>query len=102
MEHAVVSFADDTLLGPSAESASSSTQQEENQEPSVNSNTPDGTTTPEYPDESEDPFLISSYGDIPVLEQTKLPRGGVSVETSAVGRVQVSAIMSCIRKRREQ
>lgn len=93
MEQTIVSFADDALLGSAGESAASSVQLEDTHEPSINSNTPEGTATPEYPDESEDPFLISSYGDIPVLEQTKLPRGGVSVETSAVGRVQVSAMV---------
>jgi hypothetical protein len=93
MEHAVVDFVDDKLLGSAAASAESSIQLEDIQDPSLHSNTPEGTATPEYPDESEDPFLISSYGDISVLEQTKLPRGGVSVETSAVGRVQVSAMM---------
>lgn len=34
--------------------------------------------------------VVHSYDQIAVLEQTKLPRGGVSVETKAVGRVQVS------------
>ena len=92
MEQTTPNNANDALLGSNGESASSSVQLEDIQERSINSNTPEGTVTPEYPDESEDPFLISSYGDIPVLEQTKLPRGGVSVETSAVGRVQVSAI----------
>ena len=33
--------------------------------------------------------LTMAYNAIPVLEQTKLPRGGVSVETKALGRVQV-------------
>jgi hypothetical protein len=37
-------------------------------------------------------FLVKSYDQIPVLEQTKLPRGGISVETAAVGRVQVSPL----------
>jgi len=37
------------------------------------------------------PHVIKSYDAVPVLEQTKLPRGGVSVETQAVGRVQVCA-----------
>jgi len=32
--------------------------------------------------------VANNYDSIPVLEQTKLPRGGVSVETQAVGRVQ--------------
>jgi hypothetical protein len=44
-------------------------------------------------DEGESPGLLLSYNQIPVLEQTKLPRGGVSVETKAVGRVQVSFIV---------
>lgn len=35
------------------------------------------------------PHIAKAYDDIPILEQTKLPRGGVSVETKAVGRVQV-------------
>jgi hypothetical protein len=38
---------------------------------------------------AEPPSLIESYDRIPVLEQTKLPRGGVSVETRSVGRIQV-------------
>ena len=29
-----------------------------------------------------------SYDSIPILEQTKLPRGGVSVQTESVGRIQ--------------
>ncbi|KAI2499038.1 Metallo-beta-lactamase superfamily [Fragilaria crotonensis] len=33
-------------------------------------------------------LVIQSYADVPLLEQTKLPRGGVSMETKAVGRVQ--------------
>jgi hypothetical protein len=36
--------------------------------------------------------LVKSYDQIPVLEQTKLPRGGISVETAAVGRVQVNLV----------
>jgi len=40
----------------------------------------------------EPPHMTKSYNGIPVLEQTKLPRGGVSVETQAVGRVQVRLI----------
>ena len=43
---------------------------------------------------STDPNQLGKIGDaydsIPVLEQTKLPRGGISMETKAVGRVQVS------------
>lgn len=38
---------------------------------------------------ADGPSIANSYAAIPVLEQTKLPRGGVSVETKAVGRVQV-------------
>lgn len=33
--------------------------------------------------------VVLSYEQIPLLEQTKLPRGGVSIDTKAVGRVQV-------------
>jgi hypothetical protein len=36
------------------------------------------------------PSVVKAYDAIPVLEQLKLPRGGVSMETKAVGRVQVS------------
>ena len=35
------------------------------------------------------PNVVKSYAAVPLLEQTKLPRGGVSMETQAVGRVQV-------------
>ena len=34
--------------------------------------------------------LSEAYDAIPEIEQTKLPRGGISIETKAVGRVQVS------------
>lgn len=40
----------------------------------------------------DSPLIVRSYDAIPVLDQTKLPRGGVSVETQAVGRVQVRAV----------
>lgn len=33
--------------------------------------------------------MAFTYDSVPVLEQTRLPRGGVSVDTKAVGRVQV-------------
>jgi hypothetical protein len=35
------------------------------------------------------PNLVKAYEMIPLLEQTILPRGGASVDTKAVGRVQV-------------
>jgi hypothetical protein len=38
---------------------------------------------------AESPENSKAYELVPVLEQTKLPRGGVSIETKAVGRVQV-------------
>jgi hypothetical protein len=51
-----------------------------------------GESTEEQP--STDPNHFGKIGDaydsIPLLEQTKLPRGGLSMETKAVGRVQVS------------
>lgn len=34
--------------------------------------------------------VIKTYSDVPVLESNRLPRGGISIETKAVGRVQVS------------
>jgi hypothetical protein len=81
---------DDALLGSAVGPVViSSPPQDNSHEISRSTKVPDAVETPEYLDESEDPFLISSYTDIPALEQTKLPRGGVSVETSAVGRVQV-------------
>lgn len=36
------------------------------------------------------PDVAASYAAIPLLEQTALPRGGISMDTKAVGRVQVS------------
>lgn len=33
--------------------------------------------------------LDAAYMNIPILEQTRLPRGGSSIETKAVGCVQV-------------
>jgi hypothetical protein len=38
---------------------------------------------------SDSPEHSKAYELVPDLEQTKLPRGGVSIETKAVGRVQV-------------
>jgi hypothetical protein len=38
----------------------------------------------------DSPRIKKAYDAVPVLEQNKLPRGGVSIETTAVGRVQVS------------
>lgn len=35
------------------------------------------------------PDVRLSYESIPLLEQTTLPRGGISIDTQAVGRVQV-------------
>eukprot|EP00522_Entomoneis_paludosa_P011531 CAMPEP_0172455762 /NCGR_PEP_ID=MMETSP1065-20121228/12231_1 /TAXON_ID=265537 /ORGANISM="Amphiprora paludosa, Strain CCMP125" /LENGTH=1384 /DNA_ID=CAMNT_0013208239 /DNA_START=266 /DNA_END=4420 /DNA_ORIENTATION=- len=45
-------------------------------------------TGEEFDDEDESPQIVLSYESIPVLEQIKLPRGGVSVDTKAVGRIQ--------------
>uniref|UniRef100_A0A7S4JWM8 Metallo-beta-lactamase domain-containing protein n=1 Tax=Odontella aurita TaxID=265563 RepID=A0A7S4JWM8_9STRA len=36
----------------------------------------------------DDPATIRAYQAVRVLDQTELPRGGVSVETAAVGRIQ--------------
>ena len=37
--------------------------------------------------------IARAYDAIPLLEQDKLPRGGISIETKAVGRVQVRFII---------
>ena len=37
--------------------------------------------------------ISEAYDSIPLLEQTKLPRGGISIETAAIGRVQVRLIV---------
>ncbi len=42
--------------------------------------------------------LADAYDSIPLLEQTKLPRGGISMETKAVGRIQVSNLRSLARR----
>jgi len=34
------------------------------------------------------PDAIKTYSDVPTLETTKLPRGGISIDTKAVGRIQ--------------
>jgi hypothetical protein len=36
--------------------------------------------------------MVKAYDLVPILEQTHLPRGGVCVETKAVGRIQVRTI----------
>lgn len=41
-------------------------------------------------DAAESQIINRAYDSIPVLEQIVLPRGGCSVDTKAVGRVQVS------------
>lgn len=37
----------------------------------------------------DDPSVARMYDSIPLLEVTKLPRGGIIIETEAIGRVQV-------------
>jgi len=44
-------------------------------------------------DRIEDKFHMEEYKKIPTLESVKLPRGGESVDTEAVGRVQVSQLV---------
>lgn len=44
----------------------------------------------------EDELYMNEYKKIPILESVHLPRGGVSVDTEAVGRVQVSQAMEWI------
>ena len=50
--------------------------------------------TPEYLHEPAS--ITQAYDSIPILEQCKLPRGGCSVDTKAVGRVQVSIIIHSV------
>jgi hypothetical protein len=37
--------------------------------------------------------ISKAYDSIPLLEQIKLPRGGISIETAAIGRVQVRLLV---------
>jgi hypothetical protein len=41
--------------------------------------------------------ISEAYDSIPVIEQTKLPRGGISMETKAIGRIQVRRIIYFVR-----
>ena len=41
-----------------------------------------------------DAAVAAGYEAVPYLEVDRLPRGGVSVETKAVGRIQVNIINS--------
>jgi hypothetical protein len=41
--------------------------------------------------------ISDAYDSIPLIEQTKLPRGGVSMETKAIGRIQVR--LNCLLSR---
>lgn len=75
---------DDSLLGATVAGSSVNTA------PSVTLKPPEpDRSIPEVKDTDGAPQLIQAYDAIPILEQTHLPRGGVSVETQAVGRVQV-------------
>lgn len=49
----------------------------------------DEVVVPQSDIEERHSTISRAYNSIPLLEQTKLPRGGISVETNAVGRVQV-------------
>lgn len=49
---------------------------------------------PEMSGEDRHATISMAYDSIPLLEQTKLPRGGISIETKAVGMVQVRNILS--------
>lgn len=43
----------------------------------------------------DDPGVVKGYESVPLLDVDPLPRGGVSLETKAVGRIQVCNIMTC-------
>lgn len=36
----------------------------------------------------DDPIVTEGYASVPLLDMQQLPRGGISIETKAVGRVQ--------------
>jgi hypothetical protein len=36
----------------------------------------------------DDPAVVAGYASVPVLDSVSLPRGGLSIETKAVGRIQ--------------
>ena len=60
------------------------------------------TTAPPPPEALSRMASISdSYDAIPLIEQTKLPRGGISMETKAVGRIQVRFVFSYSRYARD-
>jgi hypothetical protein len=40
----------------------------------------------------DDPAVILGYESVPLIEVDPLPRGGISLETKAVGRIQVCTI----------
>lgn len=71
----------------SAQKSPVSTEEVKTVSPSQQSETMNAALSEE--EANEGPTIANNYAAIPVLEQTKLPRGGVSVETRAVGRVQV-------------
>lgn len=49
------------------------------------------------PEEESSSDVIKTYGDVPTLDTIKLPRGGISIDTKAVGRVQVRKDVACFR-----
>jgi hypothetical protein len=38
--------------------------------------------------------VVAGYNSVPIIELDRLPRGGMSMETKAVGRVQVCTIQA--------
>lgn len=41
----------------------------------------------------DDPGVVKGYESVPLLDVDPLPRGGVSLETKAVGRIQVCNVI---------
>ena len=37
----------------------------------------------------DDPYTVAAYQSVPLIEIDRLPRGGISFDTKAVGRIQV-------------
>jgi hypothetical protein len=101
-EEPVAEPPDAISLEPQASMASTTTKGEESPSDSLSwerspppmppSNRPIKTAMPSEERNvfKDSPQIKKAYDAVPVLEQNKLPRGGVSIETKAVGRIQVS------------
>jgi hypothetical protein len=46
----------------------------------------------------DDPDVVAGYASVPLIEVDRLPRGGISLETRAVGRIQVRSYFVFVLK----